>query len=334
MGKVRRSFLLFLVVVAAGCSSSSSTTSPPGPTDMQACADEAQASCTHLQSCSPADLAARYGDETTCENGLKTNCENALAAPSTGNDPSKTEGCAKAYAGWACADFLNNESIPRACEQATGALAGGAACAFPGQCSSGFCAIVPGRACGVCAPAPAPGDSCAQLTTCGPGLVCTTDTQTCAVFGASGAPCGKGAPCGAGLSCVGASAAAPAMGSCQAAVGASGAPCDPTQRSSAGCDRSAGLVCNAATKTCVALVFASGGQACGDVANQNTPCGASGQCSTSASGMMGTCTAAALAGSPCDLVNGPPCIPPARCIVDSDGQSSGTCAFVSASSCP
>jgi hypothetical protein len=322
---------LSAAVAAFACSGSSSNVGA-GPTADQACGDSAHANCSHLQTCAPALVQIRYGDEGSCEARLKANCLNALAAPSQGNNPSKTEGCAQAYPSWACPDYVDNVNVPDACKQATGALAAGASCAFSGQCSTGFCAIAPGAACGMCAAQPSAGASCAQLTACGQGLVCTNDTQTCVVLGAAGAACGKGAPCGTGLSCVGADAATGAMGTCQPAVAMAGAACDPTLKMGAGCDRNAGLACNTTSKQCAALVVASGGQPCDFVNGQGTPCGASGTCSTSAAGMMGTCTAAAADGAACDVMNGPPCLNPARCVV-AGGGTGGTCELSNASTC-
>src|SRR5262249_38916453 len=158
---IRLTIALAFAMSAPGCGSSVS--------DMQitadeACTDLAHARCTHLASCSATAIALRFGDETTCEAQEKSNCISSLAAPSTGNSPTHNESCSAAIATWACPDYLNNTATPPACQQQTGSLIAGAACAFAGQCQSGFCAIVPGSACGMCAPAPVAGDSCAELT--------------------------------------------------------------------------------------------------------------------------------------------------------------------------
>src|SRR5262249_40194972 len=144
--------------------------------------------------------------------------------------------------GWACADFLNGTNTPSACAQPTGTIARGQPCSFPGQCQTGFCAIPPGSACGLCAPVPAAGASCAELTSCGQGLECSSDTKACVVPATTvGAACGPGQPCGVGLSCVGAGTG---TGTCQTSVTQAGAACDPTTQTGAGCDRNSGLVCN------------------------------------------------------------------------------------------
>jgi hypothetical protein len=315
---IARILILSCSFAALACSSD--------PSAGSACADLAHARCSHLESCSATVVQIRYGDEATCETREKQNCTNALAAPGTGNSPSRSEDCSAAIAGWSCADFMNGANIPAACVQATGSVASGAACAFPGQCQTGFCAIAPGSACGTCAAAPAAGTSCAALTTCGQGtLVCTADTQTCVALATTvGASCGKGAPCGAGLQCVGANAASNTPGTCQTAATQLGATCDPQQQTGPGCDRAAGLVCNRKTKQCATAVVAAAGEACGDVNNQPTFCAANATCTGSSAGQAGTCTAAAADGAACDTANGPDCEQQARCIVAS-GSTAGTC---------
>ena len=147
----------------------------------------------------PPRFRTRTGMRPPANRGSRLTGVSSLSAPSTGASPDKTEACALAYPQWGCADHLNHTSIPTACVQVTGALTTGSACAYAGQCQTGFCAIVPGSPCGTCAAMPKVGDSCAQLTTCGQSLACTADTQQCVAYAASGAACGLGQPCGTGL---------------------------------------------------------------------------------------------------------------------------------------
>jgi phospholipase C len=315
------------VGVGCGSGSTSSTLSADG-----SCADVAHARCARLLECSPTVTQIRYGDEATCEAREQQSCAHALAAPGNGNNPMHTEACAQAIPGWACTDFLNGTSTPAACAQATGSVASGQPCAFPGQCQSGFCAIAPGDACGTCAAAPHAGTPCARLTSCGSGLVCTSDTRTCEALATSvGAPCGRGAPCGAGLSCVGASASA--GGTCQSAAAQAGASCDPTLKTGAGCDRDAGLACNSQSLTCAPATVAAAGQACGDVGDQTAFCAAGATCAGAGAGHPGTCTAEAADGAACDP-EGPTCQPLARCVAGSDAGGGGTCRMNDAASCP
>jgi len=319
--------------VDGGSSSGSSGDDGGATTAAQACTDRATAYCARLQSCAPGRLQQDFGDLGTCQTRTAASCNAVLAIPGNGNTPAKVEACVQAYPGWACTDFLNTENIPTACVQATGAAATGAPCGAAGQCQSGFCSIAPGSLCGTCAAAPQAGDSCAQLTSCGQTLLCTTDTQTCVAWAAQGGACGKGAPCGAGLSCVGSNATQGVQGTCQTAVAQSGATCDPTQQTGPGCDRNQGLTCNTQSKQCATLSYNAGGGPCGtnDVNAQTALCADNGVC-TGATGSTtpGTCTAAAADGSACDLQNGPGCLQNSRCVAG-DAGTAGTCQLPSAS---
>jgi hypothetical protein len=296
----------------------------PGVTAAQACADNAHQRCTQLQACSATDVELRYGSEADCETRETYSCTMALSELLNGNSSGAIEACASAYTGWACPDYLNDQNIPQACQQQLGPVVNGGACAIDGQCQSGFCAISPASACGTCSNLPKPGDSCAQLTACGPGLTCTTDTFTCVAFGVRGAACGKGSVCGVGLSCVG--------GICKPEGETVGAACDPTGKTGAGCDRNSGLVCNSMSKTCQTVVVAAGGQPCGnDVGSQPAYCEAAGICTGATGTTPGTCTAAAADGAACDTVTGPFCVIPARCI--GNGGTAGTCQYSGAQSC-
>jgi hypothetical protein len=301
-------------------------------TAAQACADNAHQRCTRLEACSATDVQIRYGSETACETGEASSCLSTLSEPSNGKTVALVEACTQAYAGWACTDYLNDENIPPACQQATGSFTNGTVCAVAGQCQTGFCATAPGASCGTCTPLPAAGASCAQLTTCGAGLTCTSDTMTCVPLAAEGAACGKGAPCGAGLSCVGADAATNTQGACQAAVETSGATCDPTLKTGPTCDRNAGLVCNGASTTCQAIVLAAAGQPCGDVGSQTATCSTEGICVGASGTTPGTCTAAAADGAVCDAATS--CIEPGRCVGSSgDSGITGTCQYAGTQTC-
>src|SRR6202021_1004461 len=109
-------------------------------------------------------------------------------------------------------------------------------------------------------------------------------------------------------------------------VTVAGSGCDPTGATAPGCDFDESLVCNGQSRQCEALVISPAGGAC-DVSNhQFTTCEASGTCSTAEAGATGTCIAAADDGAECSAAGvGPACLPPARCIVATDGSTSGTC---------
>jgi hypothetical protein len=222
---------------------------------------------------------------------------------------------------------------PPECQQATGSLAAGAACAYAQQCQSGFCAVVPGASCGTCAAAPQTGDSCAQLTTCGMGMSCLTFSSTCASPAQPMAACAPTQACTVGNECIGANYTTGASGTCQLAVEMLGAACSSSTNT---CDFYAGLTCDTQTKQCVAAQLVGAGQACNFVtsANQSVYCGGGGKCISASPGVQGTCSGASNLGGPCDLTVGPECISPSRCIVGSDGGTSGTCQVTDATTCP
>jgi hypothetical protein len=348
--------IAFLALALAGlaCGGSSSNNTPGdggtksdgsmnkdssmGPTAMEACMARTTAQCALVAKCSPYDLAIHYGTQDGCVQALTPNCIDSLSAPSSGATPTTAEACAMAYSSWSCEDFENNVNPPAACAQKTGSLASGAACGFPAQCQSGFCAIPPNALCGTCATQPSAGDSCANLTTCGTGLTCDGKSSTCVAYGAMGAQCSADAPCGYLLSCVGANAKMGIMGTCQTAVQMVGAACEPKAATSAACAFALGLTCNSTSKTCQMATFSGSGGACGFVDDQEAYCSLGGVCSAAA-GKAGTCTAAAATGGACGGSTGVGCMTPARCIGSSSGGDagdagvSGTCQLDNASSC-
>jgi hypothetical protein len=276
-------------------------------------------------------VALRYGDAATCEAQMTATCVASLMTPSNANNPTHTEACAQAIPSWSCPAYLDNANEPAACAQVKGTLAAGATCVVAGECATGFCAIAPNSACGVCATAPTAGSSCADLTTCGPGLTCTSDTKQCVGLAAASAACGAGAPCGAGLSCVGADAATNTQGTCQPAATTAGAACDPALKTGSGCDRNAGLVCNSTSKTCQPVTISPAGGACGSVDHQSALC-SDGTCTGASGATPGTCVANATEGAACDTANGPACEAGSRCIVAA-GSTAGTCEITDSTVC-
>jgi hypothetical protein len=330
LGLGAASTLVAFAVWSTACSGTSNSGSV-GPSPDQACADSAHAVCSKMQTCAPANIQSAYGGESTCETRIKASCLNALAAPSTGASPSQTESCAQAYPSYACADYLNKMNIPAACQQVTGSIAAGGACEFAGQCQTGFCAIAPGGACGKCATAPMQGDSCAQLTSCGPTLTCARDMLVCTTVAAQGQACGAGEPCGTGLSCI-APGGVGTAGTCQTAGVQVGAACDGSLKTGPSCDNALGLYCDGKTKQCAQTAYATGETACGYSVDAGTLV----EC-TAGSCENGACAARATDNGACVVSDGGAatpsagCLPPARCVATSG--TSGTCQVVTASNC-
>jgi hypothetical protein len=322
-----------LALFGLACSPASVGVADAGPSSDQACADWSYARCTRLQSCSPTAVAFRYGDVNACESLMKSGCLANLAAPSTGSTTAGLEACAQAVPNWDCGDYIFTQNPPPECQQTTGALAASATCAFPAQCQSGFCAIVPGASCGSCAATPQPGDSCAQLTTCGFGLACNTVSSTCLAVAQPMAACAPAQSCASGNECIGASYSTGTPGTCQTAVESLGASCSSSTHE---CDFYSGLTCNTQSLQCVAAQLVGAGQACNFVtsASQSIYCGSGGKCFSPTTTSQGTCAVVSPVGGPCDLAAGPVCVSPVRCIVGPDGGTGGTCQVADATVCP
>lgn len=331
----RLSLLCSIAAVIAACSpanvgSPDAGSADAGLTVAKACADEAYGRCSHLQSCTPIGVQYRYGDEPTCESLFTADCVNGQAAPSTGSTPATAEGCAQALPSWDCPDFIDNVNLPPACQTVAGTLAAGATCAFATQCASAFCAIVPGSACGVCAAAPQAGATCAELTTCGPGLFCNDVSSLCQAFALSGAACVPGQTCVVGNDCEGFNTTTGASGTCDLAAETLGATCAP---SGGGCDFWQGLSCNSQSKLCVPVQLVAAGQPCGTVNDVGAACTNGGKCVGNTGGAPGACVGTAAVGAACDLAMGPGCVGPSRCVVTADGGTAGTCVIPSATLC-
>jgi hypothetical protein len=294
----------------------------------RACADNAFARCSLLQTCSTSALEFRFGDLRTCQALYQQSCLGIMNAPSSGQSIAGIEACVQELSPpaskWSCGDYLFNQNPPPDCQVPAGALANGAPCALSQQCQSAFCSIADGKMCGTCAPALQAGDSCAGLAGCPRTYSCVTASQKCQGFVNMGGSCSPSLPCAASLMCVGYSAQSNAPGTCQPEVSTPHAACS---FGGAGCDVFAGLSCNAQTQTCETAQIVGPGVACGLVANQQAYCASAGTC------VDGQCQGSAPVGAPCDLVAGPACITLARCIVDADGGTSGTCQVSNASSC-
>jgi hypothetical protein len=325
--------LLVLVACAAAftfaCGGSTAVPGGSSTPAMQACSDEASATCAKLDMCVQNGTMIDYGSAATCEARVASLCLAALQANGTGRTPDSYEACAQSLPTQSCADNLDNNSTA-SCRAPAGSLATGAACGFPAQCMTAFCAIPPASACGTCQPPPAAGASCANLDTCGPGLQCVA--AACVAYAALGQSCSATVPCGTGLSCV-----TPAMattGKCETA-GAMGAACDGRRETAPACDGTKDLYCDG-TRHCAADAYAMAGQPCGNVNGVGTLCTGGAACvdKPADGGTVGSCAAPAADGQPCNTVAGPPCTRPARCIgMEIDGGQSGTCALAGATAC-
>jgi len=334
MREVRDQVLLAVAVAlagAVGCGSS-------GTSVDKACMDVAAARCTQRSMCSAvggataagASLVRTYGDMATCTAREALACRNGLAAHGTGNSADQVETCVAAFSTYSCQDFFDNNP-PAACV-VTGALAAGGACAFNGQCKSGYCQGTKNSMCGTCADPPAAGADC-STSTCWHNQRCVSQDQTCEGVVSMNGACDATHPCDNGLACVGDSATV--MGTCQPAGTTVGAACGGTM---AGCDNTIGLYCAGAagSKTCAEITFVGDGKACGQMSDGTRVACRAGECFT-ATGVagnndMGTCKADVDAPAACDTALGPHCLAPARCVVTGSGTA-GSCVVPTGAMC-
>jgi hypothetical protein len=361
--------LAAVLQLASGCGSSTITegtggattgsgTGGSGPSAAEACADAAKAACAQRDTCSMNGFLndAAFGSTATCEARSALACPSSLMAKGTAQTPAHLEECVAAYAGYACADFFDNDP-PSACTPPAGTQANGAPCGASAQCASTFCATGPFAVCGTCAALPAAGAPCLVQADCGRDLACakpqgsTPQTPgTCAAWVPMGGECLAGqSPCAAGLVCVGEEVASSTKGKCQPAASAIGAACDLTRKTMASCDANLGLFCVPASATskgvgtCQPIKLAAPGEPCGVLGAAPVTgfasCKDGGLCKKASPGdNAGTCVAAAADGMPCDsdVTKGPPCMSPAKCVPASGapmGTTSGTCVVPDATKC-
>lgn len=324
--------LVAAVVLASACGGGSSK--PFGVvTAEQACADRAQTSCAKRASCTGGDNIKRvFGTMDTCVGRTTLNCMQGLAAMNQGNTPALVESCATSTPALDCAAIFDD--TPSGACAVTGPLPNGSACAFPGQCTSGYCGSTKNASCGACADPPVAGASCLD-SICGQGQDCVASTLLCTPYGHLGDVCDGSTPCGYDFTCVGSSAANGTPGTCQAPVAVAGMPCGGTMP---GCDTRMGLYCvgPAGAKTCLAATYVGDSLPCGALSATSYAVCLAGSCYT-ATGVasatdMGTCKADAADGVACDTTLGPGCLSPARCVLTGVGTT-GICTPPTGATC-
>ncbi len=117
---------------------------------------------------------------------------------------------------------------------------------------------------------------------------------------------------------------------------AGGTACDNATRTAANCNNELGFFCSKGL--CTQLATATGTAACGPTAtDQYTVCVNGGACANATTAATGTCQPPAADGAACDIVNGPPCLEPARCVFTTSdagvGGPSGTCQLAAPNAC-
>jgi hypothetical protein len=332
---MKTSVLVVAAAALAGCGGGTSIT--------QACTDIATARCNKLVSCTNAGnpsgftIVKDYGDLPTCIMRETLACSDSQSAPHQGSTPDLVEMCSKMIPSVTCTDYLNG-NLSGPCAQAMGPLGNGASCTFAGQCSTGACNGAKHAACGTCGAAPAAGADC-STSACARGLDCVSQTSTaspppmlCVADGGSGAMCNRDNPCSAGFGCIGATKTT--MGTCMADAEKVGAACDPTFKTGPDCDGKVGLWCNTMTSMCTAVLWGNDGDNCGLGADGNVTSCKAGDCigaTFGANPMPGQCKAKVLEGSGCDIVNGPLCTAPAKCVLTNG--TAGICTLADGTKC-
>lgn len=329
MRRELRGFLVVCAVLAGTAALLSACSSSSSPSAEQACNDVAAARCQKMQECNPQGLVNTYGDLSTCESRQSATCVTNLAAPQTANSPAHTEACAQATPGQSCSDFaLGN--VPSACTPPAGPRAAGSACSVSAQCATAYCLISRTSACGVCAAQPVVGDSCAN-NGCGPGLVCDNVTSRCAAPVIAGGACDDSSACAPGYTCIGNTETT--TGSCVALAAVVGASCDVADGGTR-CDGRQGLYCNVPEgRICAKVATASTTLECGTVDGGVIDCTNGAFCQKPTDSKSGICIAPAADGTACDTVNGPTCARPSRCVLGSEGATTGTCQTTTPSAC-
>jgi hypothetical protein len=124
------------------------------------------------------------------------------------------------------------------------------------------------------------------------------------------------------------------MGTCQPDATVLGATCDFKRQTGPACDPNAGLYC-ANTNMCVNITYVNAGGNCGAMnkgASDAICTGGAGCYASQTMGMPAMCIALGVEGGACDIMVGPGCMSPDRCVV-SGGGTAGTCTAVDPTMC-
>jgi hypothetical protein len=275
-----------------------------------ACSDYITKYCDRVQACEPGFLAlGGFTSLADCVSYFVPACEDALAAPHTGETTALLQQCGDAIAAMSCADLLLG-AYASACYPQGGTIAIGGACNNDWQCASGRCWAPYPDACGTCATVTSAGRPCQVDPSlgdlCPENLVCTQSptgdgTLVCASIAPLGSACIGTELCASNDYCDPTTSACtqlPAIG--QACDPTNVFYCDPTQAASS---------CDGYTSTCTAVGTAKDGQACGIVDGVVTNC--NGPCALGDGG-VGVCHTYLARGAACtpyDL-----CVPGTSCL--------------------
>jgi hypothetical protein len=171
-----------------------------------ACEQTAPLYCQRYFMCVLEDAQLIYGTEQACELDDAMACHILGALPDVSKlAVERWAACNRGLSAQTCEGFLSTQ--PPECGFQGGTRPAGKACVHQSQCASGFCKVTPARepaspddlhVCGICAPAPVPGDPCLEWNDCGE-LACS-DGQ-CTVRQKAGGACADSEGCDSNLIC-------------------------------------------------------------------------------------------------------------------------------------
>ncbi len=268
----------------------------PNEDPAAACAEYAVATCHKIATCNSWFIASYFEDEASCVKRLATatNCVGSFALAGTSQTVERLKACTSAKNRSTCAEWLNDDPTAlAACIAKSGSLPNGTGCGDDAQCQTGHCRLSDDYDCGVCGPAPGPGDACSGGDGCAAGLICSN--LVCAQTKGAGEACNNRADCSNSLACNDGHCASPRS---------AGENCTEDA-----CDAHAGLYC--ASGVCRKTQYAAPGQPCGWA--NGIDCAAGGFCRSTGSASQGTCVAPAKDGESCDDQQGPRCLAWATC---------------------
>jgi hypothetical protein len=283
-----------------------------------ACNDYVAKYCARAQACEPGALTlAGFTSLADCASYFLPYCNDAFAAPHTGQTVALLKQCGDAIAALSCTDFLQKGLVVPACRPQGGTIANGGSCNNDWQCASGSCWDLYVDSCGTCAEVTSVGQPC-QVdadfgAVCPHDLLCALTptspiTPVCSPPVPMGGACVQTEVCPLNAYCdpiTNVCTQLPALG--QACNGAASYECDPTQAASA-CEGTCvpasavhdGQPCNGGDLRCAGVcvnINDAGVGTCHVFRQRGEPCTDNDLCTFDTTCTAGVCTAPVCGGA-------------------------------------